>query len=67
MNTLLNLLIPYRNSYEIDFRIKKQLPYPVITSLFLLVAFILLILVVLVSSNGKITLFIGALGVLIRF
>lgn len=65
MNALLNLLIPYRNSREIDFRIKKQLPYLAITALFLLVAFMLLIFVILFSSDGKITLFIGAIATLI--
>lgn len=61
----LDVFIPYRDSADINFRIRKQLPFIMLTNLFMLVTFALLLPIDLVSSGGKINLFIILLSLLV--
>ncbi len=65
LNSILDILIPYRKSPDVSFRVQKQLPYIAIISIFLLITFCLLATVALLSAGWKISFFVIAIFILI--
>ncbi len=58
LNVFFSILIPHRNDADVSYRLKKQLPYIALTTIFMLLAFTLIIPVGLIGSSGKLNWFL---------
>ncbi|HKL84861.1 MAG TPA: methyl-accepting chemotaxis protein [Treponemataceae bacterium] len=54
MNTIIKFFIPHLETSNLNFQIKKQLPYILVITLVLCIVFLLLIPVSMINENGKI-------------